>query len=428
MTPLSDAFSLLLAPFCIAVVLVGIHTALGLHVLKRNIIFVDLALAQIAALGATVAFMLGHAVNSSGSYAYSLLFTLVAAAVLATTRGWSGRIPQEALIGVLYVVAAGASFLLVDKAPQGVEHIKQVLTGNILTAGFDEWLLVTPVYALIGAALWAARAKLAQPGGGVRGWCWDFFFYACFGVVVTSSVALAGVLLVFVFLIVPAAIGVLYADGARQLFIGWAVGVAASVAGLGVSYAWDLPTGAAMVCVFGVALALAGALRPILRGGYAVARARGGARVALALALAVSGAWLSAMPRADQPLLDVIETALPGVRGLYMTPTERVVFLEAAHYAERHRIAAERLNESEAKNRWQGEAMSDLELRRVSSFLKSYHEMRKGEQFVQHEVRSRARARNRWVIGLALVLGGAIVVPWGLWPVLYAPLSRKRRK
>jgi len=298
---MSDAMALLWLPLCISVVLVCIHTALGLHVLRRNIIFVDLALAQIAALGATVAFMLGHAVNSSGSYVYSLLFTLVAAMVLASTRGWSGRIPQEALIGVIYVVAAAAAFLLVEKAPQGTEHIKQVLTGNILTAGLDELIVVAPVYAVIGAALWFARARLARPGGGVAGWWWDFFFYACFGVVVTSSVALAGVLLVFVFLIVPAAVGVLYADGARQLLIGWVVGVAASVAGLALSYAWDLPTGSTMVCAFGATLALAGALRPVLRGGQTLLRAMIAVRMVLAGVLVVSGVWLLAMPRADQP-------------------------------------------------------------------------------------------------------------------------------
>ena len=228
---MSDALALLWPPFCISVALVGIHTALGLHVLRRNVIFVDLALAQIAALGATVAFMLGYAVNSSGSYAYSLLFTLIAAMVLASTRAWSGRIPQEALIGVIYVVAAAAAFLLVEKAPQGTEHIKQVLTGNILTAGLDELALVAPVYAVIGAALWFARARLAQPGSGAAGWWWDFFFYACFGVVVTSSVALAGVLLVFVFLIVPAGIGLLYADGVRSLLIGWVENIVCNMPG-----------------------------------------------------------------------------------------------------------------------------------------------------------------------------------------------------
>ena len=415
MPNLSDAIGLLWLPLCISVVLVGIHTALGLHVLRRNIIFVDLALAQIAALGATVAFMLGHAVNSSGSYAYSLLFTLIAAMVLASTRAWSGRISQEALIGVIYVVAAAAAFLLVEKAPQGTEHIKQVLTGNILTAGLDELMVVTPVYAVIGAALWFARARLAQQASGAAGWWWDFFFYVCFGVVVTSSVALAGVLLVFVFLIVPAAIGLLYADGARSLVIGWAVGVVASVAGLALSYAWDLPTGSTMVCVFGVMLALAGALRPLLRGRQALARSVTVLRVVIASVLLSSGIWLCALPRADQPLLDVVERVVPEARALYLTAQERTIHDEAAVYAERYRRQAEQLNAREAASRWQGAALDDNEVRRISSFLKSYNEMRKGEEFVQREVRSRARTRNRWVLGLALVLCSALIAPWPWW-------------
>src|SRR4051812_16792478 len=177
---MSDTYALLWLPFVVSVVLVAIHTYLGLHVLARNIVFVDLALAQIAALGATVAFMLGHPVSSPASYGYSLLFTFGAAVLLASTRAWSGRVPQEALIGVVYVVAAAAAFLLVDKAPQGTEHIKQVLTGNILTTSLTELAWVTPVYAVVGAALWVVRKRLAAAGSGWSGWAWDLFFYACF--------------------------------------------------------------------------------------------------------------------------------------------------------------------------------------------------------------------------------------------------------
>lgn len=411
---MADALNLLWLPFLVSVVLVGIHTYLGLQVLARNIIFVDLALAQIAALGATVAFMLGHAVGSPGSYAYSALFTLVAAMLLAATRNWSGRIPQEALIGVIYVVAAAAAFLLVEKAPQGTEHIKQVLTGNILTTGLDELAAVAPLYIVIGIALWAARARLGDPGPGWRGWLWDFFFYACFGVVVTSSVALAGVLLVFSFLIIPAVIGVLYADRvSRQIGIGWAVGVAASLAGLVASYAWDLPTGSSMVCVFGATLALAGLMWPIVRGGRRrLSQAARAARAAVAAVFVLSGAWLMITPRADQPLLDSAETAVSGLRSLYMSDRELEIFRDADHHVERYRREADRLNEKEVRSRWQGEALSDPDVRRLSSFLQSYNEMRKGEQFVQREVRARARERARWWLGAVLIALGALVLPW----------------
>jgi zinc/manganese transport system permease protein len=410
----ADALTLLWLPFLVSVVLVGIHAFLGLQVLERQIIFVDLALAQIAALGATVAFMLGHPVSSAGSYAYSAAFALGAATLLATTRGWSGRIPQEALIGVIYVVAAAAGFLLVEKAPQGTEHIKQVLTGNILTASTADLVVVAPLYAVIGVALWAARARLADPGQGWRGWLWDLFFYACFGAVVTSSVALAGVLLVFSFLIIPAAIGVLYSDRVgRRLVIGWVTGVAATLAGLIASYAWDLPTGSAMVCAFGAALALAGLVWPVIRGGRESVRwmsraARGG----VAALLLFSGAWLVVAPRADQPLLDTVEYALPGVRELYMNGSEIEIFRDSDAHAERYAREAERLNEKEATSRWQGEALSDIDVRRISSFLQSYNEMRKGEEFVKREVRSRARERARWVTGPVLIVLGLLFALW----------------
>ena len=398
---MADALALLWLPFVVAVCLVAIHTWFGIQVLTRNVVFVDLALAQIAALGATVAFMLGHAPQGAASYGYSLAFTLAAALLLAFTRQWSARIPQEALIGVIYVVAAAGAFLLVDKAPQGTEHIKQILTGSILTVGTDDLLLIVPLYAAIGAAHAGARHKLASPH-----WGWDFFFYATFGLGVTSSVALAGVLLVFAFLIIPAAIGMLYAQGlARQLAIGWAAGCAASFVGLAISYAYDLPTGAAMVCVFGAALALAGIVR--IKSRWLVVT-----RTGLAGLFALSGLWLAIAPRADQPLLDSAEFAIPGLRAGYMREAELDAWRDADEHAQRHRRDAEELNAREAQSRWQGKALDDMEVRRISSFLKSYHEMRNGEEFVKREVRARARVRARWILGGTLVLVALLLVPW----------------
>src|SRR5262249_39272743 len=156
----------------------------------------------------------------------------------AATKAWSERISQEALVGIIYVVAAAAAVLLVDRAPQGSEHLKQILTGNILTSGFDDLLIIVPLYAAIAALHLFLREKLAP----ARSFVWDYAFYATFGIVVTSSVALAGVLLVFSFLIIPAAIGMLYADRrAHQLVIGWGAGVIASALGLAVSFVLDLP-------------------------------------------------------------------------------------------------------------------------------------------------------------------------------------------
>src|SRR5262249_39649729 len=206
------------------------------------------------------------------AYAYSLAFTLAAALLLAFVPQWSRRLPQEALIGVIYVVAAAAAILLIDRAPQGAEHLKQILTGNILTAGAAPLVTIVPLYAAIGTLHALLRPRLAAGEGA---WAWEFVFYASFGVVVTSSVALAGVLLVFSFLIIPACIGVLHAERlSRQLVTGWISGALASAAGLAASYAFDLPTGAAMVCAFGAALALAGIAYPFRRAAAAAAPCR----------------------------------------------------------------------------------------------------------------------------------------------------------
>src|SRR5262249_16355436 len=193
-----DALQFLWPPFVVAACLVGIHTYFGIQVLARKVIFVDLALAQIAAFGATVAFVLGHPVQSPAAYAYSFAFTVLAAVLLAFTRTWDTRVPQEALIGIIYVVAAAAAILLVDEAPQGAEHLKQILTGNILTSGLDEVAVIAPFYAAMGLVHWVLRHRLMSSDA----LGWDFVFYASFGAVVTSSVAIAGVLLVFSFLII----------------------------------------------------------------------------------------------------------------------------------------------------------------------------------------------------------------------------------
>lgn len=408
--------------FLVAVCLVGIHAYFGIQVLARKVIFVDLALAQIAALGATVAFMLGHPAQSFATYGYSLAFTLLAAVLLAFTRAWGTRVPQEALIGVIYVVAAAAAILLIDRAPQGAEHLKQILTGNILTSGLNEVSIIVPLYAAIGLLHWLLRSQMSGTGP----LFWEFVFYASFGVVVTSSVAIAGVLLVFSFLIVPAAIGVMFASSlARQLAVGWIVGTITSAAGLAASFAFDLPTGAAMVCAFGGALAVAGLLYPFLRGNrrHALRVAIATVRWGFAAILAGSAIQLAAAPRADQPLLDMIEAAAPSVRVLYFTLAEQTTFMEASEFAERYRVEAERLNSLEKTNRTEGVAFDDVRVARISSFLKSYGEMRKGEQFVMGEVRARARERVRWGASLGLLAFALLFSPVR-WRRLWARAPR----
>lgn len=419
-----EAISLLSLPALACAALVGIHAYFGLHVLRRNVIFVDLALAQVAALGATAAFLLGHGPQSPAAHAYALGFTLAAAALLASTRAWSGRVPQEAQIGVVYVVAAAAALLLVDRAPQGAEHIRQILTGNILTVGWGELAWAMTLYALVGLVYpWVAR-KL-EPSG----WLSEFAFYAAFGAVVTSSVALAGVLLVFAFLIIPAAIGVLHAARfAPQLAIAWVAGTLTAFAGLAISYAGDLSTGATLVCTYGAALAAAGiahGLRlPRAGAGKFDTALRIGRRLGAAL-LAASGAWIAIAPRADQPALDALEHAFPAIRGAYMDAKSLAIGQEAGSYAGRYRDEADKLRAREAERRWKGEPLDEEEVRRIASFEKSYNEMIRGEEFVAREVRSRAReAKRLWIAGAFLLAAASLVVPSAAARRVFRPRKR----
>ena len=398
---------LLALPALACAALVAIHAYFGLHVLKRQVIFVDLALAQVAALGATVAFLLGYLPQSLAAHAYSLGFTLVAAAVLASTRTWSGRVPQEAQIGVIYVVSAAAALLLVERAPQGAEHIRQILTGNVLTVGWDELYWAIPLYAVVGFLY--PRLHLRQP------WLAEFAFYAAFGLVVTSSVAIAGVLLVFAFLIIPAAIGVLHANTFRgQLIVAWLTGTATALVGLAVSYLGDYATGATLVCTYGFALAIAAvaqALRMPQEKGAMSHVALRFARWLVAALLAASGIGVAIWPRADQPLLDAMERAFPAIRSAYMDGKAQAIALEAAGFSERYRDDAAKLRAHEEERRWKGEPLDEVEVRRIGSFLKSYNEMIRGEEFVMREVRSRAREQNRWWIsGILVLLALSLVV------------------
>jgi zinc/manganese transport system permease protein len=357
--------------------------------------------------------MLGHPAHSVAAYGYSCAFTLLAAIVLAFTRPWAARVPQEALVGVVYVVAAAAAILLIDRAPQGAEHLKETLTGNILTSSWKELVLIAPLYAAVGLSHWLLRHRLA----GAAPLIWEVFFYATFGVVVTSSVAIAGVLLVFSILIIPAVICVLFSTSPRtQLGIAWAVGTFTCAAGLVLSFLLDWPTGATMVCTFGVALAAAGGLYPFLRSDRKLAAARmiRGTRWTATVILVASAAMLAAAPRAPQPLLDLAEYAAPSVRRIYFTRNEEATFMDALSYAERYLREADELNAREKRNRTEVVAFDDFTLARISSFLKSYGEMRKGELFVMAEVRSRARERERWLLvpgllALALLLAP---IPW----------------
>lgn len=265
---MAEFVHLMAAPFAACLILTGIHAYLGLHVIERQVIFVDLALAQIAALGSTVGFLFSFGLHHNANYLFALGFTFLGAAIFSATRFREEKVPQEAIIGVVYAVAAAAAILVLSRAAEGGEELKELLVGHLLLVGWPEIAKVALIYSVIGVLHGLARRPLLlisrNPSEafnrGLRVRWWDLFFYITFGFVVTSSVEMAGVLLVFSFLIVPAICGVLLADGiAQRLWIGWGIGVLTSALGIAASYFWDLPTGAAVVCTFGlVLLAVAG--------------------------------------------------------------------------------------------------------------------------------------------------------------------------
>jgi zinc/manganese transport system permease protein len=259
----SDLLSLMWIPFLMCLVLTGIHAYLGFHVIAREVVFVDIALAQIAALGATAAFLFGYELETWESYASALVFTLIGALVLALTRSRERHVSQEAVIGVVYAVSAAAAVLLADRTPHGAEHLRGMLVGSILSVGGAEVFKVAILYSIIGLFHWLCRQPFflisTDPATAYRdGWrvrWWDFLFYASFGVVVTSSVRIAGVLLVFSYLIVPALAAIVVGGRMRaRLIIGWAFGTLVSVVAMLASAVLDLPTGATVVCAFGVIL------------------------------------------------------------------------------------------------------------------------------------------------------------------------------
>jgi len=267
---------LLAAPVAASVLLTGALTYLGLHVIERGVIFVDLALAQIAVMGATVALVLPGATGHPGTPLVtwvSLGFTLIGAAVFSTALIRTSRIPREAIVGICYAVAAAASILAMSRAPSESEHLKEMLVGNILVVSWEQVFKMAWLFAGVGAFHLVCRKRFLEISvnhgrtetAGLHVRWWDFLFYASLGIIVTSSVSIAGVLLVFSYLIVPGVAAMLYSDhiGAR-LAIGWTMGTMVSVVGVYLSVKLDLPTGGTMVCTFGVALLLMALARPFV--------------------------------------------------------------------------------------------------------------------------------------------------------------------
>lgn len=253
---------LLLAPLCAAMIILLTHAYFGLHVIQRGVIFVDLALAQIAALGSTVAFLFGVPQGTDVAFAYSFAFTLIGALIFAFTRFEDSSVPQEALIGITYVVASAAVILLSSFSAEGMEHVQETLTGSLIWVTWPTVIKVAVSYGAVGLFHYLLRSRFLavsfDPERVTHVRFWDFVFYATFGTVITSSVHIAGVLMVFSVLVIPAVVAFLYVRTFRAaLLVAWASGTVAILIGLGTSFYFDLTTGPVLVCAFGALLLVA---------------------------------------------------------------------------------------------------------------------------------------------------------------------------
>jgi zinc/manganese transport system permease protein len=292
---LTQQIQVLFLPFVACLIVTGIHVYLGIHVISRKVIFVDIALAQIAAVGATVAFLLGYDPRSEGAYYFSLGFAVLAAFIFALTRTKHERVPQEAVIGLTYATASAAAILLADISPHGAEHLHDLLAGSIVWVTPGQIIKTAVLYALIGAfhivygkrfLLISLRPEEAYARGiNVR--LWDFLFYLSFGVVITSAVQIAGVLLVFCYLVAPAVFAVMFfEDLKRRLITGWVMATLVSAVGLLFSY--DRPSGPTIMVCFAVALALGATLKAVA---HAPSRSRALAITAATLTLISAVGW-----------------------------------------------------------------------------------------------------------------------------------------
>jgi zinc/manganese transport system permease protein len=258
------AWEIMKWPLAACLILPPLLVYLGLHVVRREVIFVDLALAQVATLGTCIALLLGHHFDDRITFWISLGVTFLGAAFFSWSRASRRRnVPQEAVIGITFVVAAAGVILLLSRVAGGKEELEHLLTGDILNVTKGDVGQRAAIFAVLSAFYGAFHRRFAlistdpdqAEAQGVRVRLWDFLFYSAFALVVVSFVRMAGVLLTFAYLIVPAVCGVMLAQRwLGRLAIGWGIAAAASLLGLWASYRLDLPTGAAIVVVCGMLL------------------------------------------------------------------------------------------------------------------------------------------------------------------------------
>src|SRR5215470_8970693 len=400
---------LLLWPLVAGFVLAGIHAYFGRHVLARGVVFVDLSLAQVAALGLTIAILAGHSVQSEAGYWYALAFAIGGAALFALARPYEKLLQQEAVIGIVYAVSASIGVLALDRTPQGAEHIKQLLIGSILIVTPQEVAHIALLYAAIGAVHLIFHQPLFEVSfhpllaAALRRnvLFWDVVFYASFALVVTSSVRIAGVLLVFSYLIIPAALAGLFASDLRwRLALAWALGAGLTAVGLYASWTWDFPTGPAIVTAFGAATAF------VVFAGACLRLTRRGAGLSICLLAILIAFPLVAFPQLDQPWLDALEDAAPPLQTTFLTTGEQATRIETLDAIARSRAELERLRALHQDAQWGKVELEPEKAERLRQYLMGKSEISAGDQLVLRHLRSKARERQRYAIGLPILLAG----------------------
>ena len=259
---------LMIPPIVAALIILSIHAYLGLHVIGREVIFVDLAFAQIAALGSTVGLLVGIELGTTPSLLFALGFTLLGALLFSFTRMEESVVPQEAIIGISFVLASAAVILIAGLTAEGAEHLRETMTGTLIWVGWGDIWRLAGAYAVLGIFHFVMRKRFLRltfdPKNAENVKAWDFLFYVSFGVMISFSVEIAGVLMVFSALVVPAVIAFLYTNRfGRALLIAWGAGTVAIVGGIGTSFYFDIATGPLLVCAFGAVLVIAVGLRPL---------------------------------------------------------------------------------------------------------------------------------------------------------------------
>jgi zinc/manganese transport system permease protein len=248
---------------CMCIILVGICGYVGIHVVMREVIFIDIALAQIAALGISFGMFFGLKLSDPVIYLVSLLSTLLAAFLLSMTRKLKSQVPQEAFIGILYATGAAAVILAGDRLPHGSEQVHDLMMGHLLWVNWTEVFIYFLIYFILGTIFYFLHPRLLKISfmkndnkkKKEKLVLWDFIFYGLLGILVTFAVRVSGVLLVFGFLIVPAVIGTLIGKSfLSKLAIGWISGVLVSLIGSYLSYSLDFPTGGMVVVTLGLSL------------------------------------------------------------------------------------------------------------------------------------------------------------------------------